>query len=523
MKNKFIALVLFLSAGTLLFNSCSDDVLDQGNTNTVAPDNFWNNASDAKLAVNGMYHPITNTFFWGRIVHTGAILRSDVFNVRPFGPNTAMSTFQGAPGAARWATEIWQEPFKSVARANAILENVNATNVPDDDDRNAILGQAYFMRGFSNWYLLNLFGNIPLVTETVKSSEDFEKPAASQEAVWTQIEADFQAAEDALPLTWSGGDIGRPTKGAATAFLGKSHLYQGSWGEAETAFRKVIGYGIYDLLPTADFAENFTEANENNVESIFELQYLGISNFAWGVDIPGVGTMGNFHIDYAPPSKSPDLSHYVNSWVRQLFEANGETVRRDATLAYDYPGATGYGGTDFLTDFEPDILLARGDNVDSVFTRKYAGLDIGTRDEVDFLGTNVGTNWRIIRYADVLLMLAEALNEQGGQAKIDEGIGLVNQVRTRATVATMATGMSQGDFRQAIIDERVLELTGEGHRFFDLVRWGLADDYMGTTSIHGDHPKSLSGGIFVENKHEYLWIPELELTANPNLQQNPGY
>ena len=116
-------------------------------------------------------------------------------------------------------------------------------------------------------------------------------------------------------------------------------------------------------------------------------------------------------------------------------------------------------------------------------------------------------------------MLAEAANEQG---KTAEAEGYLNQVRTRAQV-TPKTGLDQAGMRQAVIDERVLELTGESHRFFDLVRWGLADDYMGATSLHGDHPKSLSNGQFREGRDEYLWIPQSEIDANDNLKQNPGY
>jgi len=296
-------------------------------------------------------------------------------------------------------------------------------------------------------------------------------------------------------------------------------LYQSKWADAEIAFSRVINSGNYGLLPADQYMDNFTEANENNIESVYELQFLGQESFAWGVDIPGTGNMGNFHIDYAPPAKSPDQSHYVNTWVRDLFEANGETIRRDATIAYDYPGSTGYGGVPFLDDFTAEIDLATSENMEAIFSRKYAGMDIGTRDEVDFLGTNVGTNWRIIRYADVLLMMAEAQNELGKTADAE---GWLNQVRDRAGVDPRI-GLDQTEMRQAIIDERVLELSGEGHRFYDLVRWNLADEYLGANSLHGQHPKSLSNGAFVENKHELIWIPASEITANDQLVQNPGY
>lgn len=511
-KFLFIPMVAFL----VIFSSCSEDLLNQNNGNTVSANIFWQDADDVTLAVNGMYHPITNTFFWGRIIHTGAMLRSDEFNVRPFGPNTAMSTFQ-ATTADRWATEPWQEAYKCIFRANSILENVDAENIPDAAQRNGFIGQAHFMRGFSYFYLLNMYGNIPLVTKVAQGEEDFFPSQAPQADVWAQIESDFAAAAGELPASWEGNDVGRPTSGSANAFLGKSRLYQGNWSGAETALNAVTGYS---LLPADQYGDNFTEANENNSESVFELQFLGIEAFAWGVDIPGVGTMGNFHLDYSPPTKSLDQGHYLNNWIRELFEANGETVRRNATMVYDYEGATGYGGAPFAEDMAADVELAETEGIPAVFTRKYSGMEIGPRDAVDGLGTNVGNNWRIIRYSDVLLMRAEAMINQGNTMS---AAGLINEVRARAMVNPIDETMGQADMLQALINERVLELTGEGHRFFDLVRWGLADAYMGETSLHGEHPKSLSGGKYQTGKHEYIWIPTSEMSANSNLVQNPGY
>lgn len=519
-NSKYFYTIVPLLALLFIPMSCDNsELLNQENGNTVAQSNFWANEDDVSLAVNGMYHPITNTFFWGRIIHTGAILRSDVFNIRPNGTNTQMSTFQGEPGAARWSTELWQEPYKAIFRANSILENTNETNVPDAAQRNGFLGQAYFMRAFSHWYLHNLYGNIPLVTKATQGTDDFFPSQASATEVWAQIESDLAAAEAALPASWDGGNLGRPTSGSAAGLLGKSLLYQQKWSEAKAAFDRVMDSGLYSLLPSDQYHDNFTEGNENNSESVYELQYVGQAAFSWGVDIPGTGNMGNYHIDYASPVKSPDDSHYINAWVKDLFEANNETIRRDATLAYDYDGSTGYGGVPFTEDFEGEITLAGDEGMEAIFSRKYAGLEIGVRDDVDFLGTNVGNNWRIIRYADILLMAAEAMNEMGNTGEAEM---LLNQVRERALVAPK-TGLSQDDMRQAIIEERVLELTGESHRFFDLVRWGLADDYLGANSLHGDHPKSLSGGTFQTGKHEYIWIPATEIGANTSLTQNPGY
>ncbi len=504
----------------LILSACSEDVLNQQNNNATSTANFGTSVEQVEAAVNGAFHPITGTFFWGRIVHTGALLRSDEFNVFPFGSNTAMSTFLGNPGD-RWATEPWQELYKSIARCNNIIVNTSKDLKSYDE----LVGQAYFLRAFDYWYLVNLYGNVPLITELPDLDNLLVKQEAPQK-VWEQIIADLQKAETMLPDSWSGENLGRPTSGAATALKGKSYLYMKEWVKAHETLDDLVGK--YSLLPAAQFGDNFSTTNENNSESVFELQFLGQANFVWGSDIPQTGTMGNYHIDYAPPTKSPDRSHVVNPWLKNLYEANNDTFRRNETLAYNYPGATGYGGAPFSVDLNDDVTVARDAGVEPIFSKKYSGMDVGSRAEVDFLGTNVGNNWRIIRYADVLLMLAEALNEDG---KTTEAINYVNMVRGRmgSGLTPISTGLSKDQAKEVIIAERAMELAGEGHRFFDLVRWGLADDYLGTTSLHvtngsqSYHPKSLSGGVFQTSKHELVWIPNSERDANPELGQNDGY
>ncbi|WP_366185563.1 RagB/SusD family nutrient uptake outer membrane protein [Flavobacterium ovatum] len=503
-----------------LGSSCSGDLLNQSNENATSTANFGTSEEQVKSAVNGAFHPITGTFFWGRILHSGALLRSDEFNNFPLGSNTAMATFLGKPGD-RWATEPWQELYKSIGRCNNIINNVNKEGIPNDVVRNNLVGQAYFLRAFDYWYLVNLYGNVPLVLDVPDLDNLYVKQAAKQ-AVWDQIVADLGKAETMLPAQWTGDDLGRPTSGAATALKGKSYLYQKKWALAHATLLPLVGK--YTLLPAAQYGDNFTEKNENNSESVFELQFLGQQTFVWGSDIPGTGTMGNFHIDYAPPGKTPDKGHVVNPWLKNLFEANGDTYRRNQTLAYNYLGATGYGGTPYATDFVSDIAIATAAGVEPIFSKKYAGMDIGVRSQVDFLGTNVGTNWRVIRYSDVLLMLAEALNEDDKTALAGPYVTMVRQRPGSGLVDLLPTVKADKVLlRNAIIDERAMELAGEGHRFFDLVRWGLADKYMGATSAHGKNPKSLSGGIFKSNRDELIWIPSTEIDSNPNLKQNQGY
>ncbi len=527
MKIKTSKILMLLVVATMLLplNGCDEDQLQIANPNTVSQLDFFNNEADFRVAVNGMIHPITAVFFWGRVVHTGPLLRSDAFNVVPFANNTTLSTLQGVPGVSRWSVDMFPQLYQTIFRANTILEEANDENLPDGSARDEILGQAYFMRAFANWYLAAFWGNVPLVLNTPVTQEDFFPTQATQAQMYDAVIDDLTMAASMLPATWSGNDAGRPTSGSALALRGKTHLYINNFAEAAADLRAVVNSGVYDLLPAAQYDENFTTANENNIESVFELlQFAPQDNFVWGSDVPLTGSQSNFYIDYSPPTVSLDRSHYINPHILQVFEDNGDVVRRNATIAFDYPGATGYGGVPFLEDFAPDIEAAQVAGVDALFTRKYAFLFAGTRQELPGFGQTTGVNWRLIRYSDVLLMLAEAENALGNGG---EALNLVNQVRQRAEIADLPAGLSQDDLFNAIVDERIMELTGEGHRFLDLVRWGLADEVMGQGStIAGDrHPKSLAGesAFFTVGQDELLWIPVPQLNANPNLVQNPGY
>ena len=524
--SRFLIVTLMLSTMLISFNACNESQLEISNPNTVSQLEFFQNETDFRVAVNGMIHPLTAVFFWGRVVHTGPLLRSDAFNVVPFANNTTMSTLQGVPGVSRWSNDMFPQLYQTIFRANTILEEANDENLPAGNARNEILGQAYFMRALSNWYLAAFWGNVPLILETPDpdNQETFFPSQSTQAQVFNSVISDLSMAASMLPMTWSDNDLGRPTSGSALALRGKTHLYLQNYSEAAADFQAVVDSGVYDLLPAGQYEDNFTTANENNIESVFELQFAPQDNFVWGSDIPLTGSQSNFYIDYSPPTVSLDRGHYINPHILQVFEDNGDTVRRNATIAFDYPGATGYGGLPFLEDFAPDIEAAAVAGVDALFTRKYAFLFAGTRQELPGFGQTTGVNWRLIRYADVLLMLAEAENANGDQAA---AIALINQVRQRAGIADLAAGLTEQQVFDAIVNERIMELTGEGHRYLDLVRWGLADDVMGqgSTIAGGRHPKSLAGesAFFTPGRDELLWIPVPQLNANPNLNQNPGY
>ena len=508
------------------FYSCDDEDLNISNPNNVAEPEFFKSESDFRLATNGMYHPVTAVLFWGRVIHTGAMLRSDAYNVIPFQQNTTMSTLEGQPGISRWAVDLYPQLYQSISRANKIIEKEAENDVLSGTVEDEILGQAHFQRAFCNWYLLNLFGTAPLVMQTPnpQNPEEFFPANATEEQFNQAIIADLTEAINKLPQSWGDSDVGRPTRGSALALRGKTYLYAKEWTNAADDLAEVtrLGYTLTD-----NYADNFSSDTslENNGESVYELQYVGQDNFVWGADAPLTGTQSNWHIDYSPPHVSLDQGHVVNTHIRDVFVANNDTERRNATVVYDYPGATGYGGAPFTDDFATSIETANSLNIEPIFSVKYSGMESGLPSgDIAGFGQTLGTNWRVIRYADVLLMLAEAINESAGPAG---AVGYVNQVRDRANIDLLPTTISEEDLRQAIIDERIMELTGEGHRFFDIVRWGIADDVMGpgSTIANGNHPKSLAGpaAVFTTGQDERLWIPLSELQANPNLKQNDGY
>lgn len=223
MKSRKTNKILICALALLCTISCNqDDLLNQLNPNEIPLEGFFRDAADAKVSVNGMYHSITNVLNFGRILHIGSFQRSDEFNVLPERNVSAAASFLGEPGTGRWSVEPYQEGYKAIFRANTILENVNEENVPDQTERNNILGQAYFIRAFSYWTLVNHYGNIPLLTKTPDptNNEELFPAQAPPSEVWDQIIADFEQAEVLLPDSWPESDLARATKWADAHYHG---------------------------------------------------------------------------------------------------------------------------------------------------------------------------------------------------------------------------------------------------------------------------------------------------------------
>jgi hypothetical protein len=517
-----LASAAVLALGLLFtLSSCSGDLLQTEDPNRVTPDNFWENASDAEKGINAVYGTLPTVYGWGRMM--GAILtihRGDIVDVFPQANVYNTGTFNLTPSDGRVA-EGWRNLWETVSRANNVLANV--PDIEMDEERKAeIIGEAHFLRGLAYFYLQNMWGHIPLYTEPLLTLEGLAGEEQSPpEEVWESIESDFQAAQERLPESWSGSEVGRATWGAATAMLGKVHLYtsspglldSGDWSAAAEEFQKIVDSGLYQLVD--DYQHNFLEEYNNNAESIFEIQYEPSPNGSWGrsgnSSSPARGK--GWEPDIAPPGYTSQQSVDINQWVFDLYMEE-ETVdgkvdpRAYATMLWDYDGAMVYQDT-FDEAFSDE-------NKDKVFVRKYLEFD---RESSLSPGSwwYSGNNYRMVRYADVLLMLAEALNEANGPTS--EVYDAINRVRARANIPALPSGMSREQMRQAIRDERVRELAIEGHRHLDLRRWGIMADRF----LNNPQFRERAGMLFERNKNEILPIPQQDIDANPNLEQNPGY
>jgi len=496
----------------VLLQNCGKKNLDLTNPDALPVTAFWKTSDDAEKGLVACYGPLTSIQGWGRML--GAILtiqRGD--DVNPF-PSTGVQdvgTFLAEPNNGR-VSEGWGELNAIVARANAVIANVPNIEM-DEAEKSRILGEAYFLRGLAHFYLLNMWGNIPLITNPIEKVNDLFVEQAPQEEVWTSIISDFKDAQSRLPETVDAKDIGRATWGAATAMLGKSFLFTKQWAEAAVEFKKIIDKPtLYQLV--ANYQDNFLESGNNNSESIWELQYQSTPTGNWGTSGTPNPIRGQaWEPDIAPVGYTSQGTTTVNQWVFDLFmeqktKDGNIDPRAYATMVWDYPGAKVY-----QDDFETAL---NGANRNKIWVRKYLNYDrTSSLTPGDWGYAN--NNRRMIRLADVLLMYAEAENEAGGPDA--SAYAAINQERARANMPDITPGLSQDAFRAAVRRERVLELSLEGDRVFDLLRWGIMADVF---IAHPEY-RSNSGGVFVRGKHEYLPIPQNDISANPKIKQNNGY
>lgn len=513
-------LLIFIAVVTIV-TSCNEDLLDTKNPNQITDDAFYTTLDQIGTSVTAIYAVLQGNQMAGREYFFVHDLRSD--EMKAGGGGLEVPRNQLLTGSHAYTnqvmTDLFQGLFTMVHRANVVITKGAALTVPADDQAllDRYIAEARFLRGFAYYNLSTLWGGVPIYETYFTSFED-AKPRATQAEVFDFAIADANAASLDLPATYSSSDLGRATKGAALTLAGKLHLCKGDYASAKTALEGVVDLGVYSL--TDEFFDNFTEEAEYNSESIFEVGFL---DTGYGWDASGNGTGGESWVR----SQEYSAIGWSNLIPSDNLMAQFEDGDPRITDSFWFPGDTFGDGSKTLVETLQDPPVAsevaiaadnstlyQGDQV-KIRWKKYS---IMYKADPGGFNVNVGINYRLWRYADVLLLLAECENEVGTGAN---AIAYLNEVRNRASVSmpnypTAAYPVnSKAEIFRAVQHERQVELSGEEIRNIDILRW-RANGKLTSEPI----------SYFQANKYELLPIPQSEFNTNPKLtaaDQNPGY
>lgn len=491
MKNwvKYTILFLFLVVFT---TACSDRFVDVPPEYSIDSENYFNVPEDYDQALTAAYDLLQTTYLnamLGEIASDNTLCGGE--------SATDVPGFQQIDDMIHTPNndnlqDLWNWMFAGVQRAAYVIEFKDKI---DFDGKNAIIAQAYFLRAYYNFELVKWFGPIPIKPEARFAVGDEQSlPRASTEDVYSYIEQDLLAAIESLPTTAS--QAGRITQGAAQSLLGKAYLYQGKFEEAATVLDQVISSERYSLV--SDYESIFENEGENGPGSIFEVQYTDLEGASFDCFQCSEGNIAvgfNGIRQYNGPLFDSGFSFNVPTQeLVDSFETGDQ--REDVAVLDIVRWAARYNAT-YGTGYEHT----------GYFNRKYIARK-GDSNIGDQNLTNPN-NYRAIRYADVLLMAAEAHSKKSSPDDLTARTYL-NLVRERAFGNTSrAVSASGSALQDAIFHERRVELAGEGHRFFDLVRTGKAQ-------------QEITG--FTPNKNELFPIPLEEIQfSNETWDQNPGY
>jgi len=478
----YILLVL-----TLVSLSSCEKFLTEDLKGTFSTETYYQNENQALQGINGVYNAIAFTNPDNAMWVFGAVASDDAVKGGNPGDQAEISYIDDFTADANNGIIVnyWTFAYEAIARANNVIAMVPQVTM-DETLKNRIIGEAKFIRGYSYFNLVNVFGKVPLKLLPQTSQETIHIPLSEVNVIYQQIEKDLTEAAATLPESYSSTDKGRVTKGAALGMLGKVCLYQEKWTDAINYFHQVENLGLYGLLD--NYGDNFKLAFENSKESIFEIQHLAGQS-------PGQGNSMNQW--FAPPGEG---GYYFNAPTQSLadaFEKTSEEVydpRIDASIGRD--GQPWLNGDLFSAGWSPTGYLTKKHQ------QPLSEISSSLKGDGDL-------NYIYLRYADVLLMKAEAFAQSGSA---DSAKANLNKVRLRARnsyngtpPADLLPEIETSDInllKEAIRKERRVELAQEFHRFFDLMRWGKAI------------AEPALGPDFSYEANRYFPLPQAEIDAN---------
>ncbi|MFW5761160.1 MAG: RagB/SusD family nutrient uptake outer membrane protein [Cyclobacteriaceae bacterium] len=478
--NKNLLIIIML----LSFSAC-EEYLEVEPEGIVSTDIFFENARDVVSMVNSAYGALA-----ARSSNSGtALYNGPIWNLMDAASDDAHGsqdvdnlTFDATNGDIR---TYWNGCYRGIYRCNTVIDRLPSSpfNGGTEELRTQLMGEVYYLRALNYFNLVRAFGDVPLIVNEIRSLSNVQVSKENDTEIYDQIEADLKNAISMLPDQYTGTtrfiaqEIGRATRYAATALLAKVYLYQGNYALAADSANVIIQSGIYGLHN--DYTANFQGNNENGIESIFEIQHsndLNAGSFSRTITLGAA-----FPTDEDDPSNSnPNI---FGSGLVQAFEP-GDTRRAMITNNGETQG-NGFPAREVNNKFRFDQPEG-GQHASSV-------------------------NWPLMRYAEILLIFAEAENERSG-GPTSAAYDAINQVRARAfqdNLHNLPSGLDQSQFRQAVWEENRRELFGEGHRWYELVRTNRFVEVM-----------SLHLGKTVPENYTVLPIPQIELDLNPELTQN---
>jgi hypothetical protein len=494
-KSENINTVIIIIFCCLVFSGC-EDFLDRQPLDQITQTNFYKTANDADLAAKSMYAVPQGINWYGK---SWMITEIPSDNTTTGGNDPDFSPIDNFTISADNLpnSEFWQEHYRLIASANQVLGNVPDIEM-DNDLKQAILGEAEFLRAFAYFDLVRIYGDVPIIVEVPTIESDVFVKRDPINEVYDFIISDLESAIASLPADRSSADEGRATSGAAKALLAKVLVTIERFEECIILCREIIASGQYQLMD--DFADNWLrDKSDNNAESIFQIQYVGCgpigtgnalqSFFApWGQGITKNSDGWGSQIPTAPSIDNPGTT------IKDIFSE--DDLRKYHTIMSptdEYP---------MINPGEGYVYPASGASRAGISIKKYV---IGGGADVCYLTSP--QNLHVIRYADVLLTLAEAACRNGGGISVTpDVVEAFNAIRRRAGLEEVGSVTTEDVF-----EERRIEFAFEGHRWFDLLRTGKVREIM---QLHGKP---------MQDFHLLFPIPSSELSINTNLTQNEGY
>jgi hypothetical protein len=472
--------VILVLSTALILSGCSEDFTLLSPISERNVESFYRNETDFTVAINGAYSTLAGNGAYNRAYVLLHEMRSD--NTMNGGGATGLAEvyFRIAHfselATASELSSPWTTAYQGIARTNVILDRLN--NLPDGSFKDRVQGEALFIRSLFYYQLAVLWGNVPLQLEAV-TSPNVTVNQVSADVVYAQIASDLEVAQGLLPASYDAENVGRATSGAANTLLGLVYLTNGQNSEAQTALRRVVNSGQYQLVE--NYADLWGVAHENNVESVFELQYKA----------GGTGTGSQFTDYYTPFGGSGGVGA---GNAPQVLSPDIEFIH-DVQYGIEENDERGAGSTFiFVTNEDGDTT--------NVYIGKWASTPFGPGD--------ADNNFPVFRYADVLLMLAEAVGES------PEAYELINRVRIRAGV-TPISAATPGTFAEKLLFERRLEFITEGKRWADLLRFGVAKQVM------ANFEPLVAAGLTEADIRTLYPIPQREIDVAPGEMVQNNY